>query len=98
MDAAALDQEVLVVAVVLAGGGRNVALAAEAAADIGGELARGDDAVAVVVGFAGKARAQEIGKEAARLEAAGDEAGQILLRAEQAIMLGRLIRLRKPPA
>ena len=88
MDAAALDQQVLEVAVVLAGGGRNVALAAEAAADIGGKLAGGDDPVAVLVGLAGQARAQEIGEEAAGLEAAGDEAGQILLGAEQAHHVG----------
>ena len=75
---------ILVVAVVFAGGGRDVALAAEAAADIGGKLAGGDDPIAVIVGLAREARAQEIGQEAAGLEAAGDEAGQILLRAEQA--------------
>ena len=56
MDAAALDQDVLVVAVVLAGGGGDVALAAEAAADIGRKLAGGDDPVAVVVGLAAQAR------------------------------------------
>ena len=67
---------------------RDVALAAEAAADIGRELAGGDDPVAVVVGLAGQAGAQEVGEEAAGLEAVGDEAGQILLGAEQAHHVG----------
>ena len=88
MDAAALDDRVLEVAVVLAGGRRNVAFAAEAAADVGGELAGGDDPVAVIVGVAREARAQEVGKESAGLEAVGDQAGQILLRAEQAHHVG----------
>ena len=73
-----------IVALVLAGGRRHVALAAEAAADIGGKLAGGDDPVAVVVRLAADPEPQEVGEEAARLIAARDQAGQILLGAEHA--------------
>ena len=88
LHAATLDQDILVIVLVLAGGRGDIALAPEAAADVGRKLPGRDDMVAIVVGRAGQPLAQEISEEAARLEPAGDEAGQILLRAEQAHHIG----------
>ena len=81
---AALDDQILGSGNILARVGRDLALAPETTADIIGELARRDEAVAIHVGISGHSLAQEICEEPARLEPAGDEAGEVFLRAEQA--------------
>ena len=81
---AALDDQILGSGNILARVGRDLALAPETTADIVGELARRDEAVAIHVGISGHSLAQEICEEPARLEPAGDEAGEVFLRAEQA--------------
>src|SRR4051812_11720622 len=75
LQAATLDEDILIIIFILARGGGNVTFAAETAADICRKFARGHDMVAIIVCGAGQPLAQKISEIAAGLELACDQAG-----------------------